>query len=122
MINYEELEIKRAYSNYPTGLKHYSTEKLFENSLFDIALVKYKLASLVKGQSDGTEDNTRHKTENKKTAREILRGFVFRLLYSDRYTQDSERAIDTITGRYIRLDEKEQTEHKKSTGRCQEET
>ena len=67
MERYEDIEIKRVYSKYPTGLKHYSTEKLFESSLFDIALVRYKLASLVKGQND--EVVRKHRRKNGRTSR-----------------------------------------------------
>lgn len=121
MRDYENLDIEREYSKYPRGLKHYSKERLFENSLFDIALFKYKVSSLVKGETND-EDTTRHKAKSKKTAREILQGFMFRLLYEDRSTIDRERADRAIADRYIALDEREREEHEESESERKTET
>lgn len=58
MIDYEELNVEREYSQYPRGLKHYSKKAIIENSLFDIDLLAYKIASILKGENDGKRNKT----------------------------------------------------------------
>ena len=102
--DYLDLNIERDRSEYPRGLRHYTKEKLIENSLFDLHLLWHKVTGIVKGHEDET-GTTRHKEESRRSAKEILRGIVQRILYEDWDTSDSEREIDTITGRYLSHDE-----------------
>lgn len=114
MRDYTKLKIERDRPNYPRGLKHYAKDTIAENSLFDIELAKYKLKSIVKGQNNGEEDTTRCKAQSKRTAKEILRGLVFRLLYEDRPTAIGERANRAIEDRYIAIAQGEREEHEES--------
>lgn len=54
--DYENLEVKRDRSDYPTGLKHYSTETILENSLLDIDLIGHKVKSIF-GGNDNEQGN-----------------------------------------------------------------
>lgn len=72
MKEYEDIQIDRDRSKYPRGLRHYSKESVFENSLFDFELIRYKLSGLLKGDQNGETNNTGSKDESKSTQKEIL--------------------------------------------------
>lgn len=72
MIDYINLEIPRERPDYPTGLKHFRKDEVFEASLFEYELTKQKVKGIVKGAEDGKEDIARHQAESGKDAQEIL--------------------------------------------------
>ena len=121
MKRYEEMQIDREHSKYPQGLKHYSKHELFENTLFDIELIAYKLRGLWKGNEDGKRDNTGSQEESKSSTKEILRRFMLGLLYGDWDTEDTGQEYGTIADRYIALGEGEQEEHSEGDPRGIEE-
>ena len=49
MINYENLEIDRARSEHPRGMKHYNTDSILESIILDLELITYRLRCLLKG-------------------------------------------------------------------------
>lgn len=122
MKRYLNIEIERNRSKYPRGLRHYSKEGLVESILFDHELASYKIKGIAKGQNNDEERRERNKTQDKKNAREILRGFMQRLLHQDRETVDREAEIRAITERYISLDEREREERERSDEICETQT
>lgn len=68
MIDYENLIVERERSEFPTGLKHFKKDEIYENSLFDLELTKHKVVSIVKGHEDGKEDTTGYKAESEEDA------------------------------------------------------
>lgn len=75
MKEYEDIQIERDRSRYPKGMRHYSKLSVWENSLFDLDLLRYKLNNLLKGDNDGETDNTGSKETSQSTQKEILRGY-----------------------------------------------
>lgn len=71
MIDYENLEIERRYSNYPVGLKHFSKDEIFESSLFDIDMIAYKVARILKGECN-EEANQENGTKDEVSEEEVL--------------------------------------------------
>ena len=58
MKEYEDIQIERDRSKYPTGLRHYNKDSIWENSLFDFDLILYKLTGLMKGDNNGETDKS----------------------------------------------------------------
>lgn len=75
MKEYEDIQIERDRSRYPKGLRHYSKLSVWENSLFDLDLLRYKLTNLLKGAYDGETYNTGSKETSESTQEEILRWY-----------------------------------------------
>lgn len=121
MKMYEEMTIEREHSKYPRGLKHYSKESLFENSLFDFELISYKLRNIWKGDFYGKGDNAWGQEESPRTPKEVLRRFVFGILHEDRDSADRERENRGIEERYIEIAEREQESSEQSNQRSLEE-
>lgn len=121
MKRYEDLKIEREHSRYPRGLKHFSKESLFENSLFDLELIKYKLISIAKGQGDGTRNKTGSEKTSYGTPKEVLRRFVFGILHEDWDSSDRERENRGVEERYIEIAEREQESSAESNQRSLEE-
>lgn len=121
MKRYEDLMIEREHSRYPRGLKHFSKERLFENSLFDLELIKYKLISIAKGQDDGTRNKAGSEKTSNGTPKEVLRRFVFGILHEDGYSADRERENRGIEERYIEIAEREQESSEQGNQRGLEE-
>lgn len=111
MKKYLDLEIEREHSKYPRGLKHYSKSELFENTLFDIDLIWHKVKGVWKGHENGKRNNEGSETTSLSTPKEILRGFMFRLLHANRNTESGSGEGRGIEEQYLALDEREREEH-----------
>lgn len=115
MKRYLNIQIDREHSDYPSGLKHKRKDTLYENSLFDLELIWHKVSGIWKGHGNGKRNNEGSEEESHRSAKEILRGLVFRLLYEDWDSADREGKNRGVEERYISLDERESEECPKGT-------
>lgn len=114
MKRYREIKIFRENSDYPTGLKHYKRDTTIENSLFDIELIKYKVMGLLKGHENDKERRERNKANRLKSAKEILRGYVFGILYESWHSATDNREDRGIEELYLKLGEADREAGEKS--------
>ena len=110
MKRYMDLKIEREHSKYPRGLKHFSKDRIFENCLFDLDIIWYKVRSIWKGGEDGKRNKTWCEEEGARTPKEILRGLVLRVLYEDWDSEDRDGENRGVEERYISLNERESEE------------
>lgn len=122
MKKYLNIEINREHSKYPRGLKHYSKHELFENTLFDIDLITYKIQNIWKGDGYGKRDNTRGQEESPRSTKEILRGFVLRLLHEDWDSENRDRENRRIERVYLEMEQRESEESQEGGERGPEES
>lgn len=115
MKRYLNIEIEREHSDYPRGLKHKKKDTLYENSLFDLEIILHKVAGIWKGHGNGKRNNEGSKEKSPRSAKEILRGFVQRLLYEDGDSADRERKNRGIERIYLEMEQGESEECPKGT-------
>ena len=110
MKRYLNIQIDREHSDYPSGLKHKKKDTLYENSLVDLELIWHKVAGIWKGHGNGKRNNEGSEEESHRSAKEILRGLVFRLLYEDWDSADREGENRGIERLYLEMEQGESKE------------